>query len=59
MVTERQTAGRKPFGEVQAEIRQMIENQQNQTRAQEFLKEVFANAVIETTYSLPQFAPAE
>lgn len=56
-VTERQDAGRKPFEEVQEEIRGTIEAEQNQKRLVKFKQELFATAVVETKYKLKDFGP--
>ena len=54
-VTDRQEAGRKPFKEVQDEIRSIIEAEQNQNRSKKFIRDLFNSAVIETQYELPKF----
>ena len=58
-VIDRHTAGRKPFQEVQDEIRQTLTEQQWQNRPKKLLKELYSQAEIDTHYSYqaPQFAP--
>lgn len=58
-VVERQEAGRKPFKEVQAEIRGIMEQEQNQQRVKKLFKELFSEAVIESVYELPSFVPED
>ena len=58
-VFERQEAGRKPFKEVQAEIRGIMEQEQNQLRVKKLFKELFSEAVIESVYELPSFVPED
>ena len=58
-VVERQEAGRKPFKEVQAEIRGIMEQEQNQLRVKKLFKELFSEAVIESVYELPSFVPED
>lgn len=58
-VVERQEAGRKDFKEVQSEIREILEKEQNTKRVQKLLKELFAEAVIESVYELPAFGGPE
>jgi parvulin-like peptidyl-prolyl isomerase len=58
-VTARQNAGRKPFEEVQEEIRTILVDLQNKNRPKKLFRELFSQAVIESQYSLPQFVPEE
>lgn len=55
-VIDRKEAGRQPFENVHEEIRAILTEEQNKNRPKKLMKELFATAVIETQYSLPQFA---
>ena len=54
-VMDRTEAGRQPFEDIHEEIRAILTEEQNKNRPKKLMKELFANAVIETQYSLPQF----
>ena len=58
-VTERQEAGRKPFEDVQQEIYEIIQVQYRKEAWAKVMKKLFANAVIETQYTLPSFGANE
>ncbi|WP_397569011.1 peptidylprolyl isomerase [Schlesneria sp. T3-172] len=55
-VIGRKEASRKPFEDVYEEIRETLTEERNKNRPKKLLKELFANAVIETQYSIPDFA---
>jgi parvulin-like peptidyl-prolyl isomerase len=54
-VTERKHAGRKPFLEVQDDVRATMEKEQNQRRYVKFMKNLYARAVIESSYDIQTF----
>ncbi|WP_010586490.1 peptidylprolyl isomerase [Schlesneria paludicola] len=58
-ITAREPDGRKPLGEVQDEIREILMNEQNERRKNKLFKELFTNVVIESQYSLPNFIPED
>lgn len=58
-VVDRQEAGRKPFQDVQQEIRQILEEQQTRNGPKKLLNDLLSKAVIETQYTLPTFDTQE
>jgi parvulin-like peptidyl-prolyl isomerase len=54
-VSERVDAGRRPFEEVQDEIRDKIRQEQMANKPNKFLEEIYSTALIETKYELPPF----
>lgn len=56
-VISHKEAGRIPFGDKQDEIRQKLESDMNKKRPEKLFKKLFAEAVIESRFDMPQLQP--